>query len=223
MPNHVQNRVEIIGTEEIVNEVLEFIKGEEDAFDFNNVISRPDELDITSSSEGNDGMKYLVGVNERGIGYQNSEHYKYMEKMKAENPERFEKCISLGKNYLNNIVNHGYITWYEWSIDKWGTKWNAYEVEQHENVVEFQTAWSAPHPVIEALAERFPDVKFIHKWADEATAYNCGERGYEDGKLFEYLPDEGSREAYDLAFELRPYLKDDYELVDGEYRYKDED
>lgn len=224
MPNHVQNRIEIIGTEEQVKKVLNFIKGDEDAFDFNTVIPRPEALEITSSSTGSDGMKYLAGINERGFGgYKSSEHYKMMEKMKTENPKRFEETIESGRVYLRNVANYGAPTWYEWSCDNWGTKWNAYEVGQHDNIVEFQTAWAAPHPVIERLAEVFPDVEFNHKWADEDTAYNCGEREYADGEMkSEYLPDGGSLEAYELAFLMRPYLKDEYEFVDGEYRYKDE-
>lgn len=31
----------------------------------------------------------------------------------------------------------------------------------------FQTAWSAPHPVLEKLTEMFPEIELEHEWADE--------------------------------------------------------
>ena len=39
----------------------------------------------------------------------------------------------------------------------------------------------------------------------------------------ESKPLDGSRDAYELAFELRPDYKDSYILVDGEYVDKDEE
>lgn len=119
-------------------------------------------------------------------------------------------------------LRYGYPSWFEWRCDKWGTKWNAYEVELiDDNIVEFETAWSAPFPIIERLAELFSGVTFEHKWADEDTAYNCGTHRYANGeRVSEFRPESGSNEAYELAFDLRPYLKDEYELVDGEYRWK---
>ena len=31
----------------------------------------------------------------------------------------------LGNVYLNNIINYGADSWYDWCINNWGTKWNA--------------------------------------------------------------------------------------------------
>lgn len=161
-----------------------FIKGEDEAFDFNSIIPQPYGIESTVSGNTDE-------VKEKGWIWE---------------------------------LRYGYASWYEWRCNEWGTKWNAYEVEQHDNIVEFKTAWAAPHPVIERLAEIFPDVEFHHIWADEDTAYNCGEREYANGGVqSEFRPDGGSKEAYELAFEMRPYLEDYYEFVDGEYRYKDED
>ena len=124
-------------------------------------------------------------------------------------------------------LRYGYPSWYEWNCDKWGTKWNAYEINTDgasDNFIEFETAWSAPFPIIERLAECFPNVGIRHLWADEDTGSNCGIREY-IGKIttFENIPDSCTKEAYEIAFDLRPYLWDEYELVDGNYRYKNED
>lgn len=85
--------------------------------------------------------------------------------------------------------------WYEWSISNWGTKWNAYGYEKDMDYsgcdsLRFQTAWSAPHPVLEKLTEIFPDIEFEHEWADEDIGENCGRYRYKDGeRIEEYVPE----------------------------------
>ena len=48
------------------------------------------------------------------------------------------------------------LTWYNWNIRNWGTKWNAYNssCQTIDGVTEiiFDTAWSPPLPVIVAFA-----------------------------------------------------------------------
>ena len=52
--------------------------------------------------------------------------------------------------------------WYSWNTNNWGTKWELGErdCEQDENTLEceFQTAWSPPEGIYQALREQFPDV-----------------------------------------------------------------
>jgi hypothetical protein len=48
-----------------------------------------------------------------------------------------------------NTRKYGYANWYEFQIDRWGTKWDAYEIHIIEDepqtlVLEFDTAWSPP-------------------------------------------------------------------------------
>lgn len=82
--------------------------------------------------------------------------------------------------------------WYAWNRAFWGTKWGAYNhhavQRPHENqaVFVFDTAWTAPHPVIEALSLLFPSVKFIHEWVDEDShGSNHGRRITQDGLTLE--------------------------------------
>ena len=52
---------------------------------------------------------------------------------------------------------------------------------QDGDALNFLTAWSAPHPVMEKLAEMFPDVGIEHEWADEDIGYsNCTEISQEN-------------------------------------------
>lgn len=93
--------------------------------------------------------------------------------------------------------------WYAWSIKNWGTKWNASkgEVIEKEKVIVFNTAWTPPHPVIEALAE-LTRLSFTHYWADEDRGYKAGETVCGHGTTYiETYPDR-SEKAYRLHGKL---------------------
>ena len=47
---------------------------------------------------------------------------------------------------------YGKKNWYDWSCWNWGTKWNSYGNSFDGHTLTFQTAWSAPHPVIKTLS-----------------------------------------------------------------------
>ena len=127
---------------------------------------------------------------------------------------------------------YGSDNWYDWSIANWGTKWNSYgyhdctEKDFDGATLTFDTAWSNPQPVIAALAEKYPDLHFSHKWADEDFGYNVGEKEYEDGEeSFSNVPEGGSKEALELAAEIKGLdLADEgylYNETTGEYEYHD--
>mgnify|MGYP003684602241 FL=1 len=61
--------------------------------------------------------------------------------------------------------------WWTWRNDNWGTKWNlvphvdgdlsSYDfVENHEDYIqlEFETAWSPPNGIYEAIVEKYPEL-----------------------------------------------------------------
>ena len=73
----------------------------------------------------------------------------------------------------------GCIDWYDWNCKNWGTKWNSYDVElMSPGVLQFDTAWDAPHPVIAKLVE-VHGVKVFHEWADEDIGSNVGTARYD--------------------------------------------
>lgn len=121
--------------------------------------------------------------------------------------------LQLGETAVNNSINYGYTTWYDWCIWNWGTKWNSYDpCKEQANGLCFSTAWSAPHPVIEALAAKYPKVRIVHEWADEDIGNNCGTREYEDGKcIAEYYPD-GEEESVEFAYDVWDRTPEDMDL-----------
>jgi len=64
----------------------------------------------------------------------------------------------------------------DWSIKHWNTKWNSYGYDdfdcyQNDNTIRFETAWTAPHPVLVKLSEMYPDIGISHQWADEDSDF----------------------------------------------------
>ena len=83
--------------------------------------------------------------------------------------------------YAKNKAEFGYETWYDWSLDNWGTKWDACEVdvlEQTDNSIRlaFDTAWSPPIPFFEAMYEQGFEVEAYYS---EPGMCFCG--SFEDG------------------------------------------
>ena len=173
------------------------------------------------------------------------------EKVKAMFEDIKDDKIGLGSIDFNKVIpmpehifrgnlgmaereKYGKDNWY-WSIAHWGTKWNSYGYDgaytpqdfdgEH---IEFQTAWSRPESVIAALAAKYPDLSFEHKWADEDFGYNVGHLEYEDGEeMFCDIPPGGSKEALEMAAEIHDVdLADEgylYNEKTGEYEYHNPD
>ena len=163
------------------------------------------------------------------------------EKVKAMFEDIKDDKIGLGSIDFNKVIpmpehifrgnlgmaereKYGKDNWYDWSIAHWGTKWNSYGYDgaytpqdfdgEH---IEFQTAWSRPESVIAALAAKYPDLSFEHKWADEDFGYNVGHLEYEDGEeMFCDIPPGGSKKALELAAEIH-----DVDLADEGYLYNE--
>jgi len=120
----------------------------------------------------------------------------------------------------------GHPSWYDWNIHNWGTKWNAYGCEKvKKNIYLFETAWSGVPNLIQKIHDKYPSIKIDYYYADEDTGYNVGHYTFENGKVLkEDMIEGGSDRAYEIAFELRPDRKDDYEYIDGKgWEWKDED
>ena len=129
----------------------------------------------------------------------------------------FEKIIPMPSNiYRGNLgpeerAIYGLNNWYDWSIGRWGTKWNAYHerFDEDTNTIYFDTAWSSPMPVLEALAKLCYEhqVWFEGKWADEDRGNNVGtfesDCNYDEYWFsYEYV-ENCSNEAYEIYVELK--------------------
>ena len=160
MPNWCSNHITVRGTNSAE------IKRLADAFDngefCGTVVPMPEELNITSGRLG-DG-----------------EEQRELERKTAENLEK-----------------HGFANWYDFNVAKWGTKWeiggNGDEAERDEDGLgfsaPFESAWSPPIAVCEALVEQGFEVTLYYY--EPGMGY-CGK--FEDGydEYYEYS-DENSK------------------------------
>ena len=223
MPNHVTNIIEFHCSKKVFQEIAEFIRKDDSFFgsvDFNKVLPMPPELDIEAGSRGEQGLKlykeFLKWKEEQPLtGSQEEVLRDYIQRMEID-PE----TIELGKQYVENLLNYGATTWYDWRIRHWGTKWNAYdcvEVDPDAKYLQFNTAWSGVPDILSLLSEQSPDVQITYKWSDEDIGYNVGIATFLDGELKEYdsMPG-GSKEAFELAAEVH-----DFDLAEWGYAFNE--
>ena len=75
------------------------------------------------------------------------------------------------------IEKTGFKNWYDWSLDKWGTKWNAYHTQTTDNTdsieLMFDTAWSCPVPIFEVLEIKWPVLTFEGFAIDEGFMFGA--------------------------------------------------
>lgn len=216
MPNHVMNRLVIDGDPESVRELLESVQNDEKGLgtiDFNKIIPMPDSLNIEAGSNTYKGLEAYTGFIQiyTLAGTREDADMEHIPKEAEEAFLRMRKDITpeqweLGKKAYGNQSKYGASTWYEWSVNNWGTKWNAYDSalrtpNDGRAELSFLTAWSPPHPIINRLSEQYPELSFSHEWADEDIGMNCGRREYSEGCFMEeYYPD--GDDAAEFAYEL---------------------
>lgn len=146
--------------------------------DFNKLIPMPEDLKIESGSRGEKGLIFLYlssnDPNERLIlekAYRSLNpfnkqiykdvHFKEMDSnlAKYKIDDSFKEDIELGNKYLNNYKKYGYCNWYNWSVDKWGTKWNVedevsvIDLDDDNYEIRFDTAWSCPVGIIKEFSK----------------------------------------------------------------------
>lgn len=228
MPNNIENIITLQGDEKKIREMLETIKNDDlsiGTIDFNKITGMPKRLDIEAGSRTKRGLDFYNGFIEVYTlgGTMNMDKLRSIPVKSEEIFLRQRTDIKrdeweLGKTAWHNIRQYGAPTWYDWAINNWGTKWNAYgygedAIDYHDgDMLYFQTAWAAPHPVLEKLSKMFPDIELEHEWADEDIGQNCGRYSYQNGERIEEYCPESEAEAVEFACKLWDYDPLDLDL-----------
>ena len=142
----------------------------------------------------------------------------FEEKLNSDKQDRFNEVDykelgvnnleDLGNAYINNILQYGADSWYDWCCENWGTKWNAsdtYIIDDNE--IEFSTAWSCPLNIFKELSKQFSGVEIAVDFADEDIGSNCGKITFLNGEMEEYIDMDGNT---DFALEVWGYDKEEY-------------
>ena len=106
-----------------------------------------------------------------------------------------EAMAKIGLEYVKNYQLCGHLTWYDWSIENWGCKWNASQTwKAGDDTVSFQTPWEPPLKVLETLAQKYPDKEFWCVFADEADEGCAGIIYGHDGRIEVHELDTNSKQ-----------------------------
>ena len=199
--------------------------------DFNKIIPMPPSLNIESGSRTIEGINlYLTSKNpdvhhfgEEKMGHEEfhatlakvGRTFGFVTYNSSMSPEEIaratkytsaEELLQIGQTAVNNKLQYGATTWYEWRThpDHWNTKWNSYYPDQYwgGDYIAFQTAWDAPHPVIQKISEMYPEVEITHSWANEDYAQQCGVRTYLGGEVIESHIPQTNKETIEMAVEI---------------------
>lgn len=131
-------------------------------------------------------------------------------------------------DYGNGMVgwSFGGFSPMDWARSNWGTKWNGYDADfdlLDDGQVSFDTAWSHPYPVIEALSKKFPEESITVRHADEDFGSGVGEYVILNGEIQEQnYPEPYEDEANELAADIRygvtyEYLKAEWEAEEAQF------
>ena len=80
--------------------------------------------------------------------------------------------IYMGDLGIEEMKRYKDNNWYDWRMKNWNTKWNAYgfgppEFSGNTGTMTFLTANCSPFRVLFKLSEKYPDVEFELRYADE--------------------------------------------------------
>ena len=144
MPNHCHNRVTFYPSGNNTDSSLDQIETIKDIFTgesvFSQIIPEPDWANTP----------LLTSDNHYGTKYGND----------GELPQYVEDPWKRLVFKSTGITDQ---RWYDWRVNNWDTKWDAYDVEVTDDdpdqfEVTFNTAWSPPEAICSALREQYPDL-----------------------------------------------------------------
>ena len=157
-------------------------------FDFATIVEQPPIVnEVEESSETELGFYALTGLAQQRMAFSAEPalvRYKRFhpsfeltalstpEHMAAHMAQHYPRMLDKGRKQLECFRMTGHLSWLDWNTKHWGTKWNSYETELRkeapgELVVAFQTAWSPPEPVFQALTARYPELELVGVSHDE--------------------------------------------------------
>lgn len=123
--------------------------------------------------------------------------------------------MSPDEQQLANQEKFGYKSWYDWRIDKWGTKWSESDLHvgqdytKHEDgtatiAFNFESAWAPPLKAFDKISEDYPNILFCIYYEEAGMAF-CGRTVWANGERVENY----EAELIDRYFD-EEYLFDSY-------------
>ena len=173
--------------QKILAEIISESENGEKYFDFNKIIPMPKCLEVVSGSETTRAIRYFLFTHtdltqeerQKVLSCISEWERKQIEEDTQETINKIiedQKDLKSFENYaqiiFDNIMLYDCPTWYEWCIKNWGTKWNSCETtiddDEDDIVIDFDTAWSPPIPVLLALSKKYPNNVFHFECEEES-------------------------------------------------------
>lgn len=127
---------------------------------------------------------------------------------------------------------YGHTDWYDWRVNKWGTKWDCADSEildEGENFISmfYQTAWGPNTQFISTIAKMFPELTFKLSFEEPGMGF-CGvyevtndEEDFIEGDLQNRDEESGRLVEYNSEKELWMY-SDTKEVIEDEDFYPEQ-
>lgn len=218
MPNYIYNRIKF--EKEGFGNFGKFLTGIN--FDFNKLIPKPKEFQEMGNDRGDIKeilTEWEIFSKDYKLTPQNIAKYtKLFEKTVLENPEKYPKITEiLNRDTISQIsdlqyqmyreigkIKYGFPSWYGWSVENWGTKWNAMDTSFLKEELFFLTAWETPLPVFKKMVELNPETAFQVEYYDENMGNNCG--------IIKYIPDLKIKNNHNVAVVTYDILTEELEI-----------
>lgn len=170
MPNHCWNEIAITGHRSDIDKFVEKLTESGKEFTFSTFVPQPPNVLKGTSGSAN----FVLGENSWEVTTMTQEE---AEKEGLEFYSGRYGSTEDGVMYTEEeMKEEGLVDWYNWNLDNWGTKWDAYEVQverQSDNilVITFDSAWSPPIPVIQAMQTQHPELSIIATYEEEGMMF----------------------------------------------------
>lgn len=153
-------------------------------------------------------------------GYEEDETAKQLGLVITEDDIKNDNDINIGagKSLLFSYLTTGQYGWYDFCVEKWGSKWNATRIDIWDDEkyyhIYFNTAWSPVEPIVKELAEKYK-LTLYYNYLEMGMAF-AGEMVFKDGELVNTSYGSGDTELIYAEVYAMQYPETMIKIVDGE-------
>jgi hypothetical protein len=124
--------------------------------------------------------------------------------------------MSPDEQQLANQEKFGYKSWYDWRIDKWGTKWPESDLHTGQDYTEhsdgtatiafnFESAWAPPLEAFDKISEDYPNLLFCIYYEECGMGF-CGSAIWGSGERKENYQAELISSYFDEEYLFDQYI-----------------
>ena len=118
---------------------------------------------------------------------------------------------------IANFEKFGYKSWYDWRIDKWGTKWPESDLNIGQDYTEnndgtsviafnFESAWSPPIEAFNEICKDYSNLVFCLYYEESGMGF-CGSNIWANGKCQEEYQAELVSRYFDESYYYETYIE----------------